>query len=419
MELKAKLKSLLEDRAKVIADQKALYANAEAESRSLNEEEKQRYEKFDKDWEKLEEAIGQTRSLLEKEDASQRAIEQYREQAEAQGYTTNASNDGAELKYTDTFEKYFRRGAEVLTSHERTMLSKREFRGTSPQSTTVTLGGYTIPQGFFPELIKTMASYSGVLQAGRLIRTDSGNDLPMPTVNDTATTASIVTEGTQSTVADITFGQKTLNAYVLRTLAQASEELLMDSAFSIEEIIRDLFADRLGRGLNSYLTTGTGSSQPNGVVTATSAGKTALATTVFTRDEVLDLVHSIDPAYRTGDKVGFMLNDAVLAEIKKLTIGSGDDRPLWQPSIREGEPDRLEGYKYWINQHMASSIVGSAKVLLFGDFNKYAIRIVRDVAVRRLNERYADYFLVGFLGFIRVDGELLDTSAVKHLIMAA
>lgn len=402
-------------RAKVVEEQRGILAKAREEKRSFNADEDAAYNKAEADFKTFDEEVRRLESLKEREERL--ALEQHEQRG---GKNTEEeereAGSNAEKRYKKVVEKYFRQGINTLTPDEMRVL---ETRGTSPQSTTTTLGGYTIPQGFFPELIKSMVSYSGIMQAGRIIRTDSGNALPMPTVNDASTSASIVTEGTASTVADITFGQKTLNAYVLRTLAQASEELLMDSAFSFEEIITDLFADRLGRGANAYLTTGTDTTQPNGVVTASTAGKTAAGVSAFTRDEILDLIHSVDPAYRNGNSVGFMLHDSVLASIKKMTIGSGDDRPLWQMSVRDGEPDRLEGYRYWVNQGMASSIAASAKVLLFGDYSKYAIRIVRDVAVRRLNERYAESMLVGFLGYMRIDGELLDTVAVKHMVMAA
>jgi HK97 family phage major capsid protein len=320
-----------------------------------------------------------------------------------------------QTEYREVFEKYFRTGAESMTADERQLL--KEYRGTSPQSTTAALGGYTIPTGFMPELEKDMESYSGILQAARVVRTSSGNTMYWPTVDDTATSATLVTEGSSTTVADIPFAQKQLDSYTYRTLAQVSEELLQDSAFSMEAILRDLFAERFGRAMNAALTTGTGSSQPNGVVTASTLGKTGASATDLTFDEVIDLVHSVDPAYRAN--ASFMFHDNVLAFLKKISIGSGDARPLWQPSYVAGQPDRIDGYRYFINQGMDSSINASSKLMLFGDFSKYIVRMVRDVEVRRLNERYAESLLVGFIGFMRFDGECVNTNAIKHLITAA
>jgi HK97 family phage major capsid protein len=324
------------------------------------------------------------------------------------------------------FENYFRYGMESLSAEERDVLQTirrevrgRELRGTNPQSTTGNMGGYTIPTGFMPELEKDMEDYSGILQAARVIRSSRGNTMYWPMVDDTAQLATLVSENASTTVADITFAQKQLDAYVLRTLALASEEILQDSEFNMEEIIRDLFAERFGRPTNTYLTTGSGSSQPNGVVTASTLGKTAASATEITFDELIDLVHSVDPAYRGARKAAFMFHDNVLAHIKKISIGASDARSLWMPSYVAGEPDRIDGYRYYINQAMDSSINASSKLVLFGDFSKYIVRIVRDVEIRRLNERYAENLQVGFIGFFRFDGELIQPNAVKHLITAA
>jgi HK97 family phage major capsid protein len=115
-----------------------------------------------------------------------------------------------------------------------------------------------------------------------------------------------------------------------------------------------------------------------------------------------------------------MMNDATILAIKKLTIGSADDRPLWQPSIRDGEPGTIEGYSYLINNDMATLASGvNSRVMLFGDFSKYAVRVVNNLEIKVLQELYAASRSVGYFGFLRLDGELLDGAAVKHLRLAA
>ena len=126
----------------------------------------------------------------------------------------------------------------------------------------------------------------------------------------------------------------------------------------------------------------------------------------------MDLIHSVDPAYRRSPQAAFMMNDATLAAIKKLSIGSGDDRPLWVPSMRDGAPDTIEGFRYAINPDMAN--LGTAtKPIAFGDWSKYIIRTVGTQTLLRLNERYADSLTTGFLLYGRFDGKLLNTSAIK------
>jgi HK97 family phage major capsid protein len=321
------------------------------------------------------------------------------------------------LEYRDAFRQWFKDPA-GLTQEMRSLLAEK--RGTNTQvAGTTTLGGYTIDTELFNQIDVALKDYSGIFQAARIVRTSGGNTLYMATEDDTSTVAGLIAEAASITVQDLTYGQKQLDAYKYATQMKLSWELMQDSSFDMDLEVRNAFGPRFGRALNASGTTGTGSSQPNGVVTASSLGKTAASATAFTFSELIDLVHSVDPAYRMSQQCGFMFNDAILAAIKKLSIGTGDARPLWQPSVREGEPDRIEGYRYWINQSMDSTIDADSKIVLFGDFSKFVIRMVQELVTLRLNERYADNGLVGYIGYMRWDTECLNTAAIKHLITAS
>jgi HK97 family phage major capsid protein len=50
------------------------------------------------------------------------------------------------------------------------------------------------------------------------------------------------------------------------------------------------------------------------------------------------------------------------------------------------------------------------KVLIFGDHDRYLVRVVNEFATRILTERYADFDQNGLVGFLRIDGRLLDRS---------
>ena len=321
------------------------------------------------------------------------------------------------LEYRDAYRVWFTQGDAGLTPEMRVLMSEK--RGTNSQiAGTTTLGGYTIDTELFPQIVEAMKSYSGIAQAARFINTTGGNALYVPTVDDTATEAGLIAEAASITVQDLTFGQKQLDAYKYATQMKISWELMQDSAFNMDAEIRNAFAPRFGRAMNSSCTTGTGSSQPNGVVTASTLGKTTAAAAAFTFAEISDLIHSVDPAYRASNTCGFMFNDVVLNAIKKLAIGSSDARSLWLPSWREGEPDRIEGYRYWINQGMDSTIDTASKIMLFGDFQYYVIRLVQELVTLRLNERYADNGLIGYIGYMRWDGECVNTAAIKHMLTA-
>lgn len=405
MDLSNKIQELQEKRQKNLNKMNDMVSSAKAANAKVDETQWNTYLEEDRS---LEKEISQNEFLL-KRNKEAAAKEIAAKETEERG--GNKEDKGKE--YREVFNKYIRHGASQLSSEERTLLA--EHRGTGNQTTAATGGGYTIPEGFSNQLFEEMAHWGGVREAATVITTQTGNLIPWPTEDDTSTTGHLLTEGTTDTVKDVTFASKDLNAYTYSSgTVKVSVQLLQDTFMNMQEFLNRKFARRLGTITNLHYTTGDGSSKPNGFITAGTSGVTAASATAITRGELVDLVHSVNRAYRKGGKVGFMFNDQTLGIIKKLSIGSADDRPLWQPSIVQGEPDTLEGFQYWINDDMAN-IATTAKAIAFGDFSQYIIRDALGVTAVRLNERYMDNLLVGFMAYLRTDGELLSSNAIKFI----
>jgi len=100
-----------------------------------------------------------------------------------------------------------------------------------------------------------------------------------------------------------------------------------------------------------------------------------------------------------------MLNDDAARELKTLLDKFG--RPIWLPGLAVNAPDVILGYPYVVNQAM-DKIDAGKKTVAFGDWQKFIIRKVRELSVLRLDERFADFGQVAFLGFTRVDSKLVD-----------
>lgn len=324
-------------------------------------------------------------------------------------------------EYREVFAKAICGQTEMLSSEERKVLQQgmTEFRAQTAGTTTA--GGFTVPTTLATEIIKSMLAWGPMYDenVATVMTTPSGNPMKLPTINDTAVTAGAHTEATALTDdggKDATFGQKSLDAYAFDTeFVRWSWELDMDSIFNMEQLLATLLGERLGRIANLQLSVGTGSSAPNGIVTASTAGLTAAGTAAITADEIINLIHTVDPAYRMSPKVRFMFNDSTLSAIRKLKDGQGNY--LWQMgNVQQGQPGTLLGYNYSINQAM-DSLAAAKKVMLFGDMGKYYVRKVGAPVIGVMRERF--WPDLGIAGLIRFDGELADAAAVKHLITAA
>ena len=283
---------------------------------------------------------------------------------------------------------------------------------------TDTAGGFLRPEGFVPNLEHSLLAFGGVRQVASVMRTGDGGDLPWPTVDDTSNSGVLLTENSAVSEQDVTFGQVVFKAYKYSSkLVRVSLELLQDSAFNMANELGDLLGIRLARITNTHFTTGDGSSKPKGIVTSASTGITTATNSAILGDELVGMVHSVDPAYRAQPGAGWMMHDNILLAIRKLK--TTDLQYIWAPGLVGAEPDRLLGYPITINQAMDSATTSAKKVAIFGALAKYKIRDVASIRLRRLVERYADNDQEGFVAFMRVDGQTLDagTDPIKILLM--
>lgn len=282
---------------------------------------------------------------------------------------------------------------------------------------TDSAGGYAVPDLFRNELQKTMKAFGGVREVANVITTDTGQNIEWPTFDGTAQVGAIVAENVQVAELDPAFGIASLDSYLWSSkLVRVPIQLTQDSAIDMESFLRDALAERIARIQNTKFTVGTGTGEPDGVTVGVTTGKTAASATAITSDELIDLYHSVDPAYRANGT--FMTHDNTIAAIRKLKE-STTNAYIWQPGLQAGVPDTLLGRPVVVNQDMDSALATTDVAVLFGDFKRYyVIRDVRSFELMVLKERYADYHQYGYLGFSRSDGTKADTAAVKALKMA-
>ena len=381
---------------------------SEASDRVMTAEEQQRFDKFEKDIEALSSDIAK-RDKFESHKAE--FAEVRLQPAAVETAIARVDTDTDEQRHGKAFSSWLRHGLSGLDPEQRSLMgSSFESRA---QGTTTTAGGYLVPALFRQQIILALKAFGGVREASEVIETDSGASLPWPTFDDTANVGAILAENTQVTEQDAAFGTASLDVYMYTSkLVRVSLQLINDSGFDIDGWLPAALGERLARIQNQHFTTGTGTAQPEGIQTNATIGATGLTgtTTSVTFDSLIDLIASVDPAYR-NERSAFMLRDAALASVRK--IKDSQNRPLWEPSMQGGTPDRVLGYPVLINQDMPA-MAANAKSILFGDFKAaYVIRDVLGIQQLRLEERYADFLQVGFLAFLRTGARPQRAGAIR------
>jgi HK97 family phage major capsid protein len=296
--------------------------------------------------------------------------------------------------------------------------------------------GYLIPIGFQRELEARLKSFSGLRQAARIVTTATGNTLNWPTADDTTNTGEFLVEGTETQLDtnDPTFGNVAFTSSLVSSkTVTVSVQTLTDAFENVEGILSNFFAIRLARTTEPTYLNGSGSGEPNGLLTAlasanytggpdgsyivlanganANSGNSADTeiNSIGTQD-IDNLLSALDPAYQAN--ASYMAHSSVFSKLRGQLDKYG--RPIWNVSLASGEPDTLWGKKYYQNQFM--SPIGASNIsMICGDFSHYVIRDVLGMTMIRYNELFMQYYKIGYQMFLRTDGQLLQPAAFAVL----
>ena len=309
---------------------------------------------------------------------------------------------------------FLRKTAREMTAEEATIIRN------TMSTTTGSEGGNTMQPQVATQLIDLMKAYAFMRAEADQVTTSTGVDMSWPTSDGTAEVGEWVAQNVAATAADPTFGTRAVNVFKAGSkVVTVPLELLQDSQIDVSAFVLNRLAQRIGRISNLGYTTGTGSGQPNGLVTAASVGKTGTTgqTTTIIYDDLVDMVDSLDAAYLNlaGGEPCWMFSQTLRRVVRKIKDTSG--RPIWMPSyeagITGGSPDRLLGYPVCLNNDMPTP-AANAKSLAFGNLKKYLIRDAMNITLFRFDDSaYMSKGQVGFLAWARAGGNLIDANAVK------
>ena len=435
--MSTRLKELREQNARTVTAARAALDGVTAETTEARKAElvaefdraMAQYDSIEADIAREERAAKAEAGLRERADREQREAEEACKKGRPGADVTApgaAVLDKPEIR--SAFKALLLGGAANVSPEERAVLAENgAFAPIDPEMRALTTGtgssgGFTVPREFLAIIEKTMAIWGPMLDpnAVTIMDTDGGNLLEMPSIDDTAQRGDQFAENAETTDdagVDPVFGQITLTAYMHNSeIVKVPITLMQDSAFNVDNLLAELFGERMARTANDKLTTADGSSKPQGISIGAGAGLTAASATAIAADELIDLQHTVNPAYRRSPKCAWMFNDTVLKAIRKLK--DSENRYIWQPpNIQAGEPGQLLGKPYWINPSLPNPAT-TTRPIIFGDLSKYMVRRVNGFQMFAFRERYMNFLQIGFMSYGRFDGKVINSAAIKRLTMA-
>lgn len=402
------IKQLAEKRQTIWHETKALLDGAAAENRDLTAEETQQYEARSADLTALRGRIDSIEKGMQENRDAEAALTRMLGAPEERAAAPAAGGDmEADFRALARGE---RRSVEITAEAMRPAWSLRAL-----SKGTATAGGNTVPTSFRDQLVKHLVESSGLMRLGpTVLNTSSGESIEVPvTTNHGA--GGLVAEGASIAAAstDPAFAKRTLLAYKYAQIITVARELVEDTAVDLLGYIAESAGRNIGLAFGTHLITGSGSSQPTGIVTTAGAGVTGSASVAgaFTADNLIDLYFSVIAPYRNSPACGWLLKDSSLGSVRKLKDGAS--RYIFEPGLGVGAPDTILGKPVETDPNVAA--VGlSAESVIFGDMSRYFVRMAGGVRFERSDEYAFNTDQVAFRAIIRGDGLLVDqTGAVK------
>ena len=392
------LKELLEKRTKAWDEAKTFAESKKDEKGLMSDEDFKTYEEMERTIENY------TREIERKK--REEEMDKSLEQPTTQALTNEPSTFNEEEKPMRARNIYKKSMMKALRTNFRDI--SNELKVGTDES-----GGYLVPEEMETDIVNGLEEENIVRKLATKVQTSGLHKI---NIAATKPAALWVEEGGQLTFGDGTFDQVSLDAHKLHVGIKVTEELLYDAAFNLEKYITEEFTRALANAEEDAFLNGDGVNKPTGIFDSKKGGELGLTTKAqtITADELIDLVYSLDRPYRK--KAAFILNDATVAQIRKLKDVNG--AYIWQPSLKDGEPDRLLGYPAYTSAFAPKADKGKLAVA-FGDFSYYKIGDRGNRSFQDLKELFAGNGMVGFLGKERVDGILVLREAVKLLKIGA
>lgn len=437
------LKTLREERGRLIADARQITDKAHAEKRELTKDETDRFDKLMADSDEKKKRVDK----LEGDEARyKRAVDADEEVRKSAGRRT-ADDDrrrvpGRDAETTEArwkvgggeervipFAGRKNSGSEYRAAYEKflaagkTAIGPDEARALSADNPTE--GGFMVaPIEMVAGLIKAVDDQTFIRQFATVMQLNTAQSAGVPSLDadpaDSDWTSEIQTGNEDSAM---NFGRRELTPRPLAKRIKISQKLLRIATMGAEALVRARLAYKFGITQEKAFLTGTGANQPLGLFTASNDGiptsrdvSTGNTSTAIGADGLIEAKYSLKAQYQASPTTRWLFHRQAVKQIRQLKDST--NQYLWQPGLTSGQPDRILDIPFLMSEYAPSTFTTGQYVGLLGDLKFYWIVEALQLSIQRLDELYALTNQVGFIGRAELDGQPVLAEAFARVKLA-
>jgi HK97 family phage major capsid protein len=329
-------------------------------------------------------------------------------------------------RHIRAYEQWLRYGYARLNQDQRIAFAEIEYRNTvglegGGTAYPGSVNGVIVPMAYAEAIVSATKFAGPLMQLATVDITPHGNPKAYPGDNDTSVAAAFVTESGAASAVDLTVNQVILGGYKVHSnIVIMSVEAVQDTQVTphLHGYLSGRFGVRFGRFINQYSTTGSGSSQPTGYITAAGSA-TGTAAGANANDGTSNSHNSLGTVdfetLQAALDYSYFLNSSWQVHPTTLAVLCGQlDKQgrLLFPGL-QNDTQTINGKRVYTNPWLGplpatgpNSPAVSTPTLVLGDFSKFVIRMAKPI-FQRLEQTYAASGRVGFLAFTRVDSNIV------------
>ena len=321
-----------------------------------------------------------------------------------------------QVEHKAAWDAFFRkgRGEDGLHAIEAKALSV----GTDPD------GGYTVPVQTETAIDRIITETSNIRALSRVVQVSTASYKKRVGMGG-ATSGWVGEQAGRPGTDTPTIEELEFPVMELYAMPGATQSILDDSAINIDQWLADEVAIEFAVQEGAAFVNGDGANKPRGFLAHTNVdndswewGKIGYVATGKSagfldtdpgdeHDNLVDHVYSLKSVFRGN--ASWIMNDKTISSVRK--IKDADGNPQWHSGLRDGEPDRLLGYRLVTVPDMPD-IAADSFSIAFGDFRR-GYTVVDRIGVRVLRDPFTSKPYVLFYTTKRVGGGVSHFDAIK------